>query len=162
MPKLTVAMIGDLKNGRTIHSLTYLLSLYDNFELIFVSPPALSLPKENKEHLKKKKIKFTETEDLNSILKKADVIYQTRIQKERFTSLETGENEYLKYLGKYVIDKNTLKAIKKDAVIMHPLPRVNEISYDVDKDPRAIYFKQVQNGLYIRMALLLYLFDKDI
>lgn len=162
LPKLTIAMVGDLKNGRTIHSLSYLLSLYDSFTLIFVSPDALKIPGEIRALLKNRKAKFLETESLGDALKTADVIYQTRIQKERFVSKESGENEYLKYFGKYIIDEKTLKIIKKDAIIMHPLPRVNEISIEVDSDIRAVYFDQVQNGLYVRMALLLYLFDKNI
>lgn len=160
--KLTVAMVGDLKNGRTIHSLSYLLSLYDRFDMLFVSPSALSIPDDIKLTFKKRKIKFTETEDINIALKTADIIYQTRIQKERFVSSTTGENEYLKYFGKYIIDKKSLSIIKENAIIMHPLPRVNEIAPEVDSDPRAVYFEQVKNGLYVRMALLLYLFDKDI
>lgn len=162
LPKLTIAMIGDLKNGRTIHSLAQLLSLYSNFNIIFVSPKALMAPDYVTANLKKRKVNFTETENLTHAIAESDVIYQTRIQKERFVSKDTGENEYLKYFGKYQIDKKALKLIKNNAIIMHPLPRVNEISPEVDSDARAIYFEQVQNGLYIRMALLLYLFDKDI
>ncbi len=154
---ITVAMVGDLLNGRTIHSLSVLLSLYPKIRLIYVSPQALAIPKSLKTFLKNKKIKFSETLDLDAALKNADVIYQTRIQKERFKN----ETDYIKFKGLYILDKNSLKHLKKKAVIMHPLPRVNEITSDVDKDPRAIYFEQVQNGLYVRMSLLLYLFDKS-
>ncbi len=160
-PKITIAMVGDLANGRTIHSLSHLFCLYENFELIYISPPALAIPSALKKILKDKKIKFTETEDLKTNLKRADVIYQTRIQKERFVNEKTGESEYLRYFGKYIIDRQILSHLKKNAIIMHPLPRVNEITQDVDRDPRAMYFKQVQNGLYVRMALLLFLFDKN-
>lgn len=153
---LTVAMMGDLKNGRTIHSLSRLLSLYPKIEQIFVSPLALAIPNDLKKHLNDKKINFKEVENLEMGLRYADIIYQTRIQKERFKN----EKEYKKYFGKYIIDKSTLKFIKKSARIMHPLPRVNEIAPEIDTDQRAIYFEEAQNGLFIRMALLLSLFDK--
>lgn len=152
----TVAMVGDLLNGRTIHSLSYLISLYPQIDIFFVSPKKLGIPKELKRHLQKSKIRFQETEDLTPVLNKADIIYQTRIQKERFEN----ESEYKKYFGRFILDKNSLAQIKPKSIIMHPLPRVNEISPSIDSDPRAIYFEQAQNGIYIRMALLLYLFDK--
>lgn len=155
-PDFTVSMIGDLLNGRTIHSLSYLLSLYPKIKIIFVSPKALAIPQTLKDHLNSAKIDFTETEDFDLALKKADVIYQTRIQKERFKT----KKDYKKYFGKYIIDESTLQKIKPKSIIMHPLPRVNEISPKVDSDPRAFYFKQAENGVYIREALLLYLFDK--
>ena len=153
---LTIAMVGDLLNGRTIHSLAYLLSLYGDVKLIFISPKALSVPKYLREYLSLKKIDFVEIEDFKEGLGQSDVIYQTRIQKERFRS----DTEYKKYFGKYIIDRNILKYLKKKTIIMHPLPRVNEITQEVDKDPRALYFEQAQNGIYMRMALLLLLFDK--
>lgn len=153
---LTVAMMGDLKNGRTIHSLSKLLSLYPKIKQIFISPRALAIPQDLRNHLRQSRINFAEMEDLKSAVFDADIIYQTRIQKERFKS----EKEYKKYFGKYILDKNALGYIKKSARIMHPLPRVNEITPDVDSDPQAIYFEQAQNGLFIRMALLLLLFDK--
>lgn len=154
---ITVAMVGDLLNGRTIHSLSVLLALYPKIKLIYVSPKALEIPASLKAFLKNKKIKFSETLNLDTALKNADVIYQTRIQKERFKN----ETDYIKFKGLYIIDKDRLKELKTKAVIMHPLPRINEITSDVDSDPRAIYFEQVQNGLYVRMSLLLYLFDKS-
>ncbi len=154
---LTIAMVGDLLNGRTIHSLSVFLALYPKMKLIYVSPNALAIPKGLRSHLKSKRIQFKETLDLNVALKTADVIYQTRIQKERFKN----ETEYVKFKGLYIIDKKSLKQLKKTSIIMHPLPRINEITADVDKDPRALYFEQVQNGLYVRMAVLLYLFDKS-
>jgi len=153
----TIAMVGDLKNGRTIHSLSLLLSLYQNIKIIFVSPRALAAPKFLKEHLNKKKIKFDETESLDDALKQADIIYQTRIQKERFRT----ESDYSRYFGRYIIDQKSLMLIKKNAKIMHPLPRINEISPQVDEDQRAIYFEQAQNGVYTRMAILMFLFDID-
>jgi aspartate carbamoyltransferase catalytic subunit len=154
--KLTVTMVGDLTNGRTIHSLSYLLSLYPKIKLIFVSPKTLAIPKSLKDVLTKDGVNFQETEDFRNGLAQADVIYQTRIQKERFKSIA----EYQKYNGIYVIDKNSLKYLKKNAIIMHPLPRVNEITQEVDTDKRAIYFTQAQNGIYSRMALLTLIFDK--
>ena len=155
-PNITVTMMGDLLNGRTIHSLARLLSLYSKIKQIFISPNALAIPEDLRVHLKEKKINFIEIESLKEGLVQADVVYQTRIQKERFKS----QNEYKKYFGKYIIDKNTLKYMKKNAIIMHPLPRVNEIAQGVDNDSRALYFEQAQNGLFTRMALLLLLFDK--
>ena len=151
----TIAMVGDLKNGRTIHSLSFLLSLYQNIKIIYVSPRALAPPKFLKEHLGKKRIQFEETESLDIALKQADIIYQTRIQKERFKT----ESDYSRYFGRYIINQKSLKLIKKNAVIMHPLPRINEISPQVDSDQRAIYFEQAQNGVYTRMAILMFLFD---
>jgi aspartate carbamoyltransferase catalytic subunit len=151
---LTVAMVGDLKNGRTIHSLCPFLSHYPKIKIIFISPKALAAPQKLKDFLKQKRIDFRQTEDFNEIIK-ADVIYQTRIQKERFKST----HDYQKYFGKYIINKSILRSLKKNAVIMHPLPRVNEITQEVDQDKRAIYFEQAQNGLYTRMALLTYLFS---
>lgn len=153
---ITIAMIGDLLNGRTIHSLTQFLSLYPNIELRFISPKALAIPNDLRNHLRRLKIRFIEQESFTDGIKNVDIIYQTRIQKERFKSI----GEYKKYFGKYIINKDILKIINKNAVILHPLPRVNEITQDVDNDKRAIYFQQAQNGLYIRMALLLSIFDK--
>lgn len=154
--KITVAMIGDLAFGRTAHSLSYLMSLFPSIKIIFVSPKPLSIPQTLRKYLLEKKLNFEETEDLNLAIGDADVIYQTRIQRERFKKA----TDYKKYFGMYILNKKSLKTIKQDAVIMHPLPRVNEISQDVDSDKRAIYFEQAQNGLFVRMALLLSIFDK--
>lgn len=153
---IQVAMIGDLTYGRTVHSLSQLLSLYPKTKLIFCSPKLLAIPQKIKNYLMLRKTKFEETEDLNYAIKDSDVIYQTRIQKERFKS----HAEYQKYKGTYIINRPTLKVIKPSSIIMHPLPRVDEIAEEVDSDPRAIYFEQAQNGVYVRMALLLFLFDK--
>ena len=155
-PSFTVAMVGDLKYGRTIHSLSYFLSLYSKVKTIFISPKQLAIPHYLRQDLSQKKVTFQETENFNEALKKSDVIYMTRIQKERFKD----EKSYQKYFGKYILDKKTIQQMKNQAVIMHPLPRINEISHEVDTDRRAIYFEQAQNGLYVRMALLLLLFDK--
>lgn len=152
---LKIALVGDLLYGRTIHSLIYLLSLYKNVKIYFVSPRQLKILPKYKDYLIKKKTEFEELADLNQVLGKIDVLYVTRIQKERFKS----KKEYEKVKNVYLIDKKTLKQLKGGAIIMHPLPRVNEISLEVDKDKRALYFKQAKNGLYIRMALLQLIFN---
>ena len=155
LQNFTIAICGDHANYRPHHSLSYLLSLYPKIKIIYVSPKHLSMPQGLREHLIERKINFFETEDFLDTISKADVIYQGRIPKEYLGK------DYKKYVGQYVIDTKTLKNIKKKAIIMHPLPRGNEISPDVDNDPRAIYFEQAQNGLFVRMALLLILFDKN-
>src|SRR3989344_1133295 len=153
-PDLTVAICGDHANYRPHHSLSYLLSLYPEVKIIYVSPKRLSMPKELRQHLRKKEIHFTETENFYESISEADVIYQGRIPKEYLG------RDYKKYKGKYILDKKALKIIKKNALILHPLPRVNEITKEVDSDFRALYFEQAQNGVYVRMALLLDIFDK--
>lgn len=143
---LNIAMVGDLKNGRTIHSLIKLLSNYDNVNFYLVAPEALKLPEKYLGKIRN----YTEVESIEEVLPKVDVLYMTRIQKERFENHE----EYEKLKDCFILCKKLLKEAKEDLVIMHPLPRVNEISTDVDDDPRAKYFDQVENGLYVRMALL--------
>lgn len=154
---LTISMVGDLKNGRTIHSLTILLSLFPSVKFIFVSPKALAIPNSIRKVLDEKKIDYQEITNLKQALGKSDVIYQTRVQKERFKN----PTEYNKFKNLLILNAKSLTLMKKDAIIMHPLPRITEITPEVDNDPRALYFKQVQNGLFIRMALLIYLFDKE-
>lgn len=151
----TISMVGDLKYGRTIHSLSYLLALYPKVNIIFVSPKVLSIPNELKNELKQKKVNFLETEIFSDAIKESDIIYMTRIQKERFKN----QKEYKKYFGQYILDDKKLKQLKENAHIMHPLPRVNEIPQSVDLDSRSIYFEQARNGLFIRMALLKLIFD---
>lgn len=146
----SIAMVGDLLYGRTIHSLIYLFSLCRDIKIFLVSPPELKLPVSYKTFIKKQKIDFVETENLNDVLPQINILYVTRIQKERFGSVGL----YEKVKNSFVINKKNLKLLKKDAVIMHPLPRVSEINSEIDSDPRAAYFRQAQNGLYIRMALL--------
>jgi aspartate carbamoyltransferase catalytic subunit len=152
LQNLTFAMVGDLLYGRTIHSTLTMLSLYRGNKFIFVAPKQLKLPQKYKNLLKKRKNSFVETQNFVEGLKQADVLYMTRVQKERFSS----KAEYEKLKLAYVFDKKALRQIKKNAVILHALPRVGEISEDVDKDPRAAYFRQAKNGLYVRMALLQY------
>ncbi|MEK7113794.1 MAG: aspartate carbamoyltransferase [Patescibacteria group bacterium] len=148
-----IAMVGDLKNGRTIRSLSYLLGKYKNVKIYFVSPKGLKVGDDIKEYLNKHKVNYEEIEDLESVINKIDVLYQTRIQKERFKN----EKEYLRFKGCYKIDMKIVNKMKSKSIIMHPLPRVDEISTEVDSSNKAIYFKQTKYGLLIRMALLFYL-----
>ncbi|MBI3458677.1 aspartate carbamoyltransferase [Candidatus Azambacteria bacterium] len=147
---ITLALVGDLKNGRTIRSLSYLLGKYKNIKIYFVSPIGLRVGEDIKIYLKEQQTDYEETTDLFSIVGKVDVLYQTRIQKERFAT----KKEYEKFNGCYTIDGELVKKMKIKSIIMHPLPRVNEILTEVDKLPQAVYFKQTYYGLLIRMALL--------
>jgi len=149
LKNLTVSMVGDLKNGRTVHALVELLSLFEA-RLYFVSPDLLRMPEEITSHLKGKGIEIVETEDMMEAANASDLIYMTRIQKERFTDL----SEYERVKGQYIINEDFLKRLKKKVIILHPLPRVDEIAPGVDSYPGAAYFRQVRNGVFIRMALL--------
>lgn len=140
---LSIAIVGDLAKGRTAHSLAYLLGKFSGTKIYFVSQESAKAPDDIKNYLKRHEIWFTETQDLRLVAPKVDIIYQTRNQKERGTLSDA-----------YIIDKKILNLMNKNAIIMHPLPRNEEISIEVDKDPRATYFKQAENGLYVRMALL--------
>jgi len=145
-----VAMVGDLANGRTVRSLTYLLGKFKDIKVWFVAPPQVAMREDLKAHLDEHHVPWIETEDLNAVLPEADVVYMTRIQKERFTDPEA----YNAVKGAYRIDKDAMGLMRKYAILMHPLPRVDEISTDVDADPRSAYFRQARNGLHVRMALL--------
>lgn len=145
---LKIAVVGDLLYGRASRSLIHLLSAHNN-QIFLVSPAELRFPESHKK-MYGNGMKFEESSDLSAIAPKIDVLYMTRIQKERFAS----EAEYLKLKGSYVLDMKIVRTMQKHAIIMHPLPRVDEISRDVDNDPRAAYFREAANGLYIRMALL--------
>jgi aspartate carbamoyltransferase catalytic subunit len=145
-----IAMVGDLANGRTVRSLTYLLSKFRDIKIWFVAPPPVAMRDDLKAHLTEHNIPWIETEDLDSVLPEVDVVYQTRIQKERFA--DPAAYEAVK--GIYKIDNRTLDLMRKYAIVMHPLPRVDEIAPEVDSDPRAAYFRQAHNGVHIRMALL--------
>ena len=149
LKNLTISMVGDLKYGRTVHALVELLSLYET-RLYFVSPHTLRIPEEITSHLKQKGIEIEETEDMMKAASASDLIYMTRIQKERFTDL----SEYEKLKGSYIINEEFLKKLEKKITILHPLPRVDEISTDVDDYPGAAYFRQMRNGVFVRMALL--------
>jgi aspartate carbamoyltransferase catalytic subunit len=153
---LHIAMIGDLTYGRTVHSLSYLLANFNNITIYYTAPENVLIPPYVKKFLEHKQVRYVETNDLYEVAAKADVLYQTRIQKERFPSLD----EYELAKGQYIIDQNLLKVMKKDSIILHPLPRAGEISPEVDTDPRAAYFRQAQNGLYVRMALIHKCFEK--
>jgi aspartate carbamoyltransferase len=146
---LTVTMLGDLKYGRTVHSLARLLSLYD-VKINYVSPEILRMPKEVMDEVGTKGIPQAEYTTLAEVLPQTDVLYVTRVQKERFED----PADYEKVKGAYVIDPDVMKSAKQDMIVMHPLPRVGEISPDFDDDPRAAYFRQMEYGLYVRMALL--------
>ena len=146
---LTVTLLGDLKYGRTVHSLARLLCSY-KVTLRLVSPSSLPMPVEICEELKAAGLAFTQHTDLDDVLAETDVLYVTRVQKERFDDVDAYES----VRGAYVITPETLRAAKPDMIVMHPFPRVGEISMDVDDDPRAAYFRQIEYGLYVRMALL--------
>ncbi len=152
LENLTIGLCGDLKFGRTVHSLITAMSRYKNIEFILISPDELKIPEYIKRDiLEKNNIKWTETNDIEEYMDKLDILYMTRVQKERFFN----EEDYIRLKDYYILNKEKLRKAKKDLCIMHPLPRVNEISVDVDDDPRAAYFRQVENGKHIRMALIL-------
>jgi len=146
---LSVAMVGDLKYGRTVHSLTRLLSMFD-VRLSFVSPEELRLPRELLHEVQAKGMPVAEFADVAEVAAEADVLYVTRVQRERFDD----QDLYEQVQGCYVITPELLRRARERMIVMHPLPRVGEISYEVDRDPRAAYFRQMENGMYIRMALL--------
>lgn len=146
---LTVTMLGDLKYGRTVHSLARLLSLYD-VKLNYVSPEILRMPQEVMEEVGEKGIPQKEYPRLEDVLPETDVLYVTRVQKERFEDVA----EYERVKGAFVVNPEIMQAAKQEMIVMHPLPRVSEISMDFDNDPRAAYFRQMEYGLYVRMALL--------
>jgi aspartate carbamoyltransferase catalytic subunit len=147
---IKVAMVGDLANGRTVRSLTYLLSKFKDISVWFVAPPAVAMRDDLKAHLDEHHVPWIETEDLESVLPEVDVVYMTRIQKERFA--DPGAYESVR--GIYRLDKRSLAVMRKYSIVMHPLPRVDEIAPEVDDDPRAAYFRQARNGMPVRMALL--------
>ena len=152
LENLTIGLCGDLKFGRTVHSLITAMSRYKNIEFILISPNELKIPEYIKRDiLEKNNIKWTETNDIEKYMDKLDILYMTRVQKERFFN----EEDYIRLKDYYILNKEKLEKAKKDLCIMHPLPRVNEISVDVDDNPRAAYFRQVENGKHIRMALIL-------
>ena len=149
---LTIGLCGDLKFGRTVHSLVSAMSRYENVKFVLISPDELKIPDYIKEEfLIKKNIAFVETASLEEAIPELDILYMTRVQKERFFN----EQDYIRLRDSYILTCDKLKNAKKDMCILHPLPRVNEIAKDVDQDPRACYFEQALNGKYIRMALIL-------
>ncbi len=156
LSNFTIGFCGDLKFGRTVHSLVNALSRYENIRYILISPEELKLPRYVKEEsLKKRGIPYTQTTNLDSVIPELDVLYMTRVQRERFFN----EEDYLRLKDSYVLTPEKLVHAKPDLSILHPLPRVNEIAVAVDRDPRAAYWKQVKNGKFIRMALILKLLN---
>jgi aspartate carbamoyltransferase catalytic subunit len=153
-------MVGDLKNGRTGKSLAYLLSKYKGVEIIFIAPTITQMTQDIKDHLNENKIKWSEDDDLSKIAAKADVVYMTRYQLERAESPE--EKEQLKKAAEaHIMNRTVANAMPENSIIMHPLPRVEEIRWSVDTNPRAKYFEQAKNGDYVRMALLLLILNQD-
>ena len=152
LENLTIGLCGDLKFGRTIHSLITAMVRYPKIKFVLISPDELKIPEYIKEEiLEKNNIEYVETNDIEEYMDKLDILYMTRVQKERFFN----EEDYIRLKDYYILNKSKLEKAKKDLCIMHPLPRVNEIATEVDDDPRACYFKQVRYGKYIRMALIL-------
>lgn len=148
---MTIGLCGDLKFGRTVHSLVKMISKFKNNKFIFISPKELVIPEYLKVDLEDRKIEFIEEENLENIIDKLDILYMTRVQKERFFN----EADYVRLRDSYILTMQKLSKAKEDLCILHPLPRINEISIEVDNDKRAKYFKQVELGMYIRMALIL-------
>jgi aspartate carbamoyltransferase catalytic subunit len=156
LDNLTIGLCGDLKFGRTVHSLINAMIRYPNVKFVLISPTELRIPSYIRENtLEANHIDYEEIESLEDAMPQLDILYMTRIQKERFFS----EDEYLRMKDCYVLDNAKMALGKEDMLVLHPLPRVNEIAVEVDKDPRAAYFKQVQYGVYIRMALIMTLLE---
>lgn len=156
LDNLTIGLCGDLKFGRTVHSLITAMSRYSNIKFVLISPDELKLPEYvKKDVLEKNNIEYCETKDIEEHMSELDILYMTRVQKERFFN----EEDYIRLKDYYILNKEKLKKAKEDMCVLHPLPRVNEISTDVDDDPRACYFKQANYGKYIRMALILKLLE---
>ena len=153
---MTVGLCGDLKFGRTVHSLVNALSRYGNINFVLISPEELKLPRYVKEQsLKSNGIPYAQTTDLESVIPQLDILYMTRVQKERFFN----EEDYIRLKDFYILDTAKMALARKDMLVLHPLPRVNEISVEVDDDPRAAYFRQARYGVYVRMALILTLLN---
>ena len=156
LDNLTIGVCGDLKFGRTVHSLITAMSRYKNIKFILISPKELKIPEYvKKEILEKNNMDYCETDDIEEYIDELDILYMTRVQKERFFN----EDDYVRLKDYYILNKEKLEKAKEDLCIMHPLPRVNEIATDVDDDKRACYFKQAEYGKYIRMALILKLLE---
>lgn len=159
LDNLVIGLCGDLKFGRTVHSLINALVRYENITFILISPEELRLPDYIREDtLKANHISFKEVERLEEVLPELDLLYMTRVQRERFFN----EEDYVRMKDFYILDKKKMKLARDDMYVLHPLPRVNEIAVEVDDDPRAVYFKQAQYGVYVRMALILRLLDIEV
>ena len=158
LDNLTIGLCGDLKFGRTVHSLITAMSRYKNIKFVLISPEELKIPEYIKQEiLEKNNIEYVETEDIEEHMSELDILYMTRVQKERFFN----EEDYIRLKDYYILNEAKLENAKKDLSIMHPLPRVNEIATEVDDDPRACYFRQALYGKYIRMALILKMLEID-
>ena len=158
LDNLTIGLCGDLKFGRTVHSLITAMSRYKNIKFVLISPEELKIPEYIKQEiLEKNNIEYVETEDIEEHMSELDILYMTRVQKERFFN----EEDYIRLKDYYILNEAKLENAKKDLSIMHPLPRVNEIATEVDDDPRACYFRQALYGKYIRMALILKILEID-
>ncbi len=156
LDNLTVGFCGDLKFGRTVHSLINALARYHNINLVLISPEELKIPTYLREEvLEANKIPYEETRKLESALPKLDILYMTRVQRERFFN----EEDYIRLKDTYILDERKMSVAKSDMLVLHPLPRVNEIATEVDDDPRAVYFKQAEFGVYVRMALIMMLME---
>ena len=156
LDNLTIGFCGDLKFGRTVHSLTKAMSRYKNIKFVFIAPPELKIPEYLKHDLlDAKNLDYKEVETIEEVIEDLDILYMTRVQKERFFN----EQDYIRLKDTYILDLKKLEKSKSDLIVMHPLPRVNEIAIEVDDDPRAKYFDQVQNGRFMRMALILKMLD---
>ena len=158
LDNFTIGLCGDLKFGRTVHSLINALVRYDNIHFVFISPEELTIPDYIIEMLRDKNVSFQEVRKLEEVMPDLDILYMTRVQKERFFN----EEDYVRLKDYHILDKEKMELAKSDMIVLHPLPRVNEISVEVDDDPRAVYFRQVQYGVYVRMALLLTLLEIEV
>lgn len=158
LDNMTIGMCGDLKFGRTVHSLINAMVRYSNVRFILISPQELKIPDYlRKEVLEQKNIEYLETDQLEQNMPKLDILYMTRVQRERFFN----EEDYIRLKDSFILDANKMNYAKKDMYVLHPLPRVNEIATEVDNDPRAVYFKQAKFGVYVRMALIMTLLGLD-
>ena len=151
MFNLKIGCCGDLKFGRTVHSLIKAMSRYEGNSFTLISPKELKIPDYVKKELDNKNVEYSETSNLENVIDSLDILYMTRVQKERFFN----EEDYVRLKHSYILDREKMSRAKEDMIVLHPLPRVNEISYEIDRDPRACYFKQVKYGMYVRMALMM-------
>ncbi|MEA4852963.1 MAG: aspartate carbamoyltransferase [Christensenella sp.] len=156
---LTIGLCGDLKFGRTVHSLIRALSRYSDIRFVFISPKELKVPRYVKEDVLKnnKNVSYVQYERLEEVISELDILYMTRVQRERFFN----EEDYVRLRDSYILNTEKMKLAKSDMIVMHPLPRVNEISVEIDKDPRAVYFKQALFGKFVRMALIMTMLEVD-
>ena len=158
LDNITIGLCGDLKFGRTVHSLINALLRYDNVKFVLISPNELKVPEYIIENIQKAGAEYKEVNKLEDVIGELDILYMTRVQRERFFN----EEDYIRLKDSFILDKKKMSMAKDDMLVLHPLPRVNEISVEVDKDPRAVYFKQVQYGVYVRMALILKLLEVEV